>query len=534
MRRASARRLLLGAVCFACLTMVLLSAGGLQRSQGDVRRVVQELTPQNTAAAQPKPLAVHAHAQPGASPQHDVQPAAREPDAAAHAPDAATREPDAAERNALPARKPDAAAHSALPAREPEPASFTDAASLRRIAAWYMTVSQRPNTFNVSAGGAPPHDAFLPGYRNPCWVAPNPAADALAAAPAAGRMLRCMPSFFLLGAFQSGVHDLWQRYSLHPGVARPNGAIEHFIIEQQPWERFIAGYDRAAAAAPDAVRTQPLGDISPGAATLPWAHTCDVLHFGYVLTTRQCWAKCDKCDRSACMAQARADEAAEQKSYGVPPGLDGLLSRFQTPWLLRALVGLPRTRLAFILRNPVHRTHAAFVHYEQYAKRYGGVDGAAFQRYLDESMPVLADCLARHSRLQCAAEFESLAFHYEQLYYHADQIIKSMYGAFVTLWRDAFPDEAMLFLRFEAYIADPRPSLDRLFRHVGVASGSALGDEHWRAILSHAGHKHSPSRLAAVPMLESSRAQLQRFFAPDVAAMAAIDDDFLAWGREAA
>lgn len=52
---------------------------------------------------------------------------------------------------------------------------------------------------------------------------------------------------------------------------------------------------------------------------------------------------------------------------------------------------------------------------------------------------------------------------YEDVFYHADQLIKGMYSVFMSDWLEAFPREAMLVVRAEDYFADNKATLHTVY-----------------------------------------------------------------------
>ena len=52
---------------------------------------------------------------------------------------------------------------------------------------------------------------------------------------------------------------------------------------------------------------------------------------------------------------------------------------------------------------------------------------------------------------------------YEDVFYHADQLIKGMYSVFMSDWLEAFPREAVLVVRAEDYYADNKATLQTVY-----------------------------------------------------------------------
>lgn len=74
----------------------------------------------------------------------------------------------------------------------------------------------------------PVAERFVTTRRNPCTAA---------------KPSRCIPFFYVLGAFHSGVRDLFGRLQRHPLVftpkARHDGSYPFYFSETHPWERML-------------------------------------------------------------------------------------------------------------------------------------------------------------------------------------------------------------------------------------------------------------------------------------------------------
>jgi hypothetical protein len=135
---------------------------------------------------------------------------------------------------------------------------------------------------------------------------------------------------------------------------------------------------------------------------------------------------------------------------------------------VRALHGTRSARLVVLLRNPAERLWACWRFYPHYALRYGdGVDG--FQAWFEDQSTAFRKCAAEFTARDCALYFESLGPDYEDVFYHADQLIKGMYSVFMDDWMEAFPREAILVLRAEDYYADNKATLQTV--RPGATSG---------------------------------------------------------------
>jgi hypothetical protein len=155
----------------------------------------------------------------------------------------------------------------------------------------------------------------------------------------------------------------------------------------------------------------------------------------------------------------------------------------------------------------------------------------------------------------CASEFESLSGEANAHYYHADQLLRSLYAAFLPAWIDAFGRERLLLLRSEDVWARPRAELARAFDFLGLEQPT---DAQWEPLLAApvvrvrgsanvsywadkaitnylvprpAGMPGAPLTRMRVPMRADTAAELADFFRPYNEALAELADEpgFL-WG----
>ena len=70
----------------------------------------------------------------------------------------------------------------------------------------------------------------------------------------------------------------------------------------------------------------------------------------------------------------------------------------------------------------------------------------------------------------CAQSFEGLDQRYENVFYHADQLLKGAYALYVDEWLRAFGKKRLLLLRAEDYWARPEEALSSVFAFLGLRS----------------------------------------------------------------
>ena len=137
----------------------------------------------------------------------------------------------------------------------------------------------------------------------------------------------------------------------------------------------------------------------------------------------------------------------------------------------------------------------------------------------------------------CAHRFEAYHPKYEAVFYHADQLIKTMYAVFLEGWLAMFGAENVLVLRTEdVFHSDPAVRKDAAEKgarspRVGGRHGGGVG-RHGRV---RRGVQRDDAAMAtrkfeAGDVSPETRAKLDAFFAPQLADLAAmLGDDKWRW-----
>jgi len=207
------------------------------------------------------------------------------------------------------------------------------------------------------------------------------------------------------------------------------------------------------------------------------------------------------------------------------------------PHLMRAVYGDRDVKIIAVLREPVARLHAAYSHYEHYAKRFG--DGAAgFDEFVNLFVDAFEECAGEHGVEGCAHRFEAYHPKYEAVFYHADQLIKTMYATFLEGWLAMFGAENVLALRTEdVFHADPavrKTQLKKALDHLGLADvtddamldAMDACDEECNAD----DYAMATKTFTVDQVRPSTRRKLDAFFKPQLADLAAmLGDDKWRW-----
>ena len=163
------------------------------------------------------------------------------------------------------------------------------------------------------------------------------------------------------------------------------------------------------------------------------------------------------------------------------------------PHAMRAAYGDRDVKIVMLLREPTARLMAAFSHYEHYRRRFGGSETKksvgsnasndslsrsddprlrGFASFADAFLDAFDACVADRAaegvldpRLACAHRFEAYDATNEAVFYHCDQLIKSMYGTFAPAWVETFGAENVLALRTEDAFAEDAATRRRQIRN---------------------------------------------------------------------
>mmetsp|Transcript_7436 Transcript_7436/g.30108 ORF Transcript_7436/g.30108 Transcript_7436/m.30108 type:complete len:499 (-) Transcript_7436:100-1596(-) len=364
----------------------------------------------------------------------------------------------------------------------------------------------------------------------------------------------CMPYYHVVGAWQSGGRALNAKISMHPDVFQSGET--HFWNEDRPMRAYLDRYDafeRAARARQNQRSRLIVGDDSPGVLANTWTES-QRLHRAFKDTVATCWKACQALpetvphgapagsptERRRCVDGDAENnilgcgaEAAKADPPREKPGGHAL----SVPHLMRAVYGDRDVKIIAVLREPVARLHAAYSHYEHYAKRFG--DGAAgFDEFVNLFVDAFEECAGEHGVEGCAHRFEAYHPKYEAVFYHADQLIKTMYATFLEGWLAMFGAENVLALRTEdVYHSDPavrKTQLKKALDHLGL--GDVADDAMLDAMDAcdeecNADDAAMATKTFTVDQVRpSTREKLDAFFKPQLADLAAmLGDDKWRW-----
>ncbi|KAL6753537.1 P-loop containing nucleoside triphosphate hydrolase protein [Haematococcus lacustris] len=366
----------------------------------------------------------------------------------------------------------------------------------------------------------PAGSSFNASFKNPCWNSP--------AIP----HLKCLPYFYLMGSFQAGAGTLYQKVAEHPDVITNDKARWQFWAEDtKPMEGYVQEHSSGKTLA--AVLHDPANKVIMDGSSSTFAFYWSAglrAHQAFQRTMVPCWGECSEASkgnvtlRSQCMDRTCHPKAlaADQE---VARGLGVAYDTLHLPLIMSAVYGSWQPRMVVLLRNPIDRLYCAYWLHPHYKSKYGD-SAEGFLAYVKEQVAALRSCSARfvgqpggpadlpmtprQAERHCALYFEALGSHEEQIFFHADQIIRGMYSIFLEVWLRHFQRSSMLVLKSEDYFRAPGATVDKVFAFLGLTKPSDPGVV---ASIARVGQPRSFSATAPA-MLPEARQLLQDLYSP--------------------
>lgn len=220
--------------------------------------------------------------------------------------------------------------------------------------------------------------------------------------------------------------------------------------------------------------------------------------------------KCHKqtCNENrTCIAEKCYKEAAE-----VYPPLSGGGIGMTVPYMMRRALGR-NVKMIVMLREPAERMHAAFWALDHYQHKYGATE-EGFEAYVEDSLKEFEMCRKKYSLEECVFAFEAMDQENEDVFYHCDQLLKSLYLPFVDGWVAAFPRNDILFLRTEDLIKDTPATMTLVLKHLGLEHPPADVFEKMVTMEETRGSKNRSEMPARGEMTDEAARMLRDFFVP--------------------
>ena len=118
--------------------------------------------------------------------------------------------------------------------------------------------------------------------------------------------------------------------------------------------------------------------------------------------------------------------------------------------------------------------------------RYNDSEGQA--QFLEDTLTPLEDCGKKHGWERCAVMFEWIDYTLEQVFFHADQLLRGLHWVWLSGWLSYFGED-LLVVFSEDYFENPRKVGERVAAHLGLET--PLSDEIWEKMKGQ--EQHAPS-----------------------------------------
>ena len=203
--------------------------------------------------------------------------------------------------------------------------------------------------------------------------------------------------------------------------------------------------------------------------------------------------------------------------------------QFNVPSLIATVLAERPPKVIAVLRDPSLRLWVAFWEYGQYGARYGN-SPAGFTYYFGNQSAAFHQCVATdgRGRRRCALRFEGYGAAEAGVYYHADQLCKGMYAAFLPEWQAALPAGHLLVMRSEDQAQHPIKALRRTVAHLGLRDMTSSELKAARAVKG-ADELEKVQARHGLPDAKAESA-VRRFYAPFNRALARqLDDPAFLW-----
>eukprot|EP00798_Chlamydomonas_sp_ICE-L_P031207 gene31207-6356_t len=368
---------------------------------------------------------------------------------------------------------------SAVSATSATSSTFALPYSLEAIQAYAAAVNPELFNPNYTVVGSKTK-GYLPDYASPCFMN-------------AREQFRCLPQLLILGGFHSGANSMTHRVANLEGTVQDSSSGNQFWAEH---DKSMEGYLNGFSGASMAIQGKPhlvLLDVSQSS-------------YAYYLASGSksimpCIEKCikiannggnkDECLDGACYpAAVKADMQIATNGSNKEECLDGacypaaVKSDMQVasehkmdyvrdainPMFMRAMYGQHEPKLVIMLREPIARLHSAYYGYPHYFGAFGK-NSTGFLKYVKEQVAAFQECSKEHGDVKCAIMFEALGSKHEKVYFHCDQILRSMHSVWMEGWLRFFPRSSILVIKSDEYFkssANELRVLQDIARHAGL------------------------------------------------------------------
>ncbi|GLI66090.1 hypothetical protein VaNZ11_009812 [Volvox africanus] len=303
-------------------------------------------------------------------------------------------------------------------------------------------------------------DNFDSVIKNPCW------------STSSGEF-RCLPYFYITGMFHAGAVSLAEKLRQHPDVLWDVcSGCQFWGEEGKSMAFYLDNMKEAAKFIKQSPEKKVLFDGSPSSFAFYWA-AGGKAHRAYAEAMKPCYQSCvqsfnvQKVPVAACMTEKcyNASLAADAKR-ATEAGI-----RWDTeahnPLLMRAVYGDRPPKLILVARDPIARLYSAFHGYPHYHNKYGK-SSAGFTAYVEDQVGAFRTCAKDYGETPCALYFEALGNREEVVYFHADQLMRGMYGLFLEIWYRFIPASNWMVINSDDLFQRPKETLEKVVDFLGL------------------------------------------------------------------
>ncbi|XP_064601113.1 carbohydrate sulfotransferase 15-like [Liolophura sinensis] len=317
---------------------------------------------------------------------------------------------------------------------------------------------------------AKPPVAFLPNFKNPCWIE---RVSRFRYDKVDGNFkgeIRCLPYFFVAGFPKCGTTDLYRRLALHPQIQPPCSKEPHWWCKMRHKKgasmlTYLRCFQRAAQMIAGSnnyttVVTEPRYQITMDcSASTMWDHS----NWRYIPQNN-----------------LTSDE----------PSVTNIHSIHHL---------LPNAKMIVIMRNPIDRLYSDYLFFQT------NLGASNFHQKVIRSIAKLESCFKTRTTRACVYDSQIVGGLEVRLYI-------GVYSVYIEDWFQLYPRDQFLFLQSEDYGANVTKSILNVFSFLDlvIPEESKL---HNIAKQPHANRRSKKNRNLG-EMLPETRALLEKFYSP--------------------
>ncbi|XP_067671765.1 carbohydrate sulfotransferase 15-like [Haliotis asinina] len=320
-------------------------------------------------------------------------------------------------------------------------------------------------------------------FKNPCWWEEHVPENTCPLAEGAlkksfrwmklgsGKILRCLPYFFIIGQAKCGTTTLFSRISQHPEVAPHAMKETHWMCH---------------------------GRLKPSCSSIETYLNLLQTSSAYIQSTQR------EGEVSQCViGDATPTHFSTHGFWDMLPGNEGCAEPRVTDADVIHHVN-PRAKLLLILRNPTTRLYSQYFYKNHiYERRVSKQD---FHDMVVREIAKFQNCLTSQSLRGCCYNY-SLS-HYLTAYV---DLRGSIYHVFLADWMAKFPEDQVHVVKFEDFVENEKEHLTDIFKFLDLSN---LSDEKLESITTMKALNQGVYRADIGDMMNSTRVLLDTFYKP--------------------